>query len=70
MLNNIWYIFLKTINSYLNIKWWEHADDEASFLVGVKAYQGMFRYDSDYETWLYSNLDIHKNLNNKNFINI
>ena len=50
------YIF-NTTNSYLNIKWWEHADDETSFLVGVKAYQGMFRYDSDYETWLYSNLN-------------
>ena len=50
------YIF-KTFNSYLNIKWWDYADDEASFLIGVKAGQGMLRYDSDYETWLYSNMN-------------
>ena len=71
MLTNKWNIINKQIlnNPYLFIKWWGKADDE-SFLKGVKACKRMFRNDSDYETWLYSNLDIHKNLNNKNFINI
>ena len=50
------YIF-KTSNSYLNIKWWDYADDEVFFLKGVKADQGILRYDSDYETWLRSNMN-------------